>query len=207
MIAKFAKKINEILIQKEIVQKEDAELYQYGIENGIVVAGNLLASGIFGIVTGGPGLVLVFLLFYASLRSYSGGSHCKSRIGCFLISMAILFIPVYTYEPVMKNVPNAVILLIGVLAVVIIIVLAPVESINKPLDEEERKYYARVTHCITALHNSIAGMCSYHFILFGSTRLFLCWVCEYSPDSSIYGYGKDCSETICAIAKCIKNRY
>ena len=38
MIAKFAKKINEILIQKEIVQKEDAELYQYGIENGIVVA-------------------------------------------------------------------------------------------------------------------------------------------------------------------------
>lgn len=203
MIAKFAKKINEILIQKGIVQKEEAELYQYGIENGIVVAGNLLASGIFGIVTGRPGLVLVFLLFYASLRSYSGGSHCKSRIGCFLISMAILFIPVYTYEPVMKNVPNALILLIGVLAVVIIIVLAPVESINKPLDEEERRYYARVTHCITG----IAGMCSYHFVLSGSARLFLCRVCKYSPDSSIYGYGKDCSETICAIAKCIKNRY
>ena len=76
---------------------------------------------------------------------------CTRRIGCFLISMAILFIPVYTYELVMKNVPNALILLIGVLAVVIIIVLAPVESINKPLDEEERRYYARVTHCITAL--------------------------------------------------------
>ena len=117
------------------MQKEDAELYQYGIENGIVVA-------VLFIVTGRPGLV-VFLLFYASLRSFC--------FGCFLISMAILFIPVYTYEPVMKNVPNAVILLIGVLAVVIIIVLAPVESINKPLDEEERKYYARVTHCITAL--------------------------------------------------------
>ena len=82
---------------------------------------------------------------------YHYHTDCKSRIGCFLISMALLFIPVYTYEPVMKNVPNAVILLIGVLAVVIIIVLAPVESINKPLDEEERKYYARVTHCITAL--------------------------------------------------------
>lgn len=65
--------------------------------------------------------------------------------------MAILFIPVYTYELVMKNVPNAVILWIGVLAVVIINVLAPVESINKLIDEEERRYYARVTHCITAL--------------------------------------------------------
>lgn len=151
MIAKFAKKINEILIQKGIVQKEDAELYRYGIENGIVVAGKLLASGIFGIVTGRPGLVLVFLLFYASLRSYSGGSHCKSRIGCFLISMAILFIPVYTYEPVMKNVPATVILMIGIAAVVVILILSPVESINKPLDDEEKKYYARVTHCIVAL--------------------------------------------------------
>lgn len=151
MIAKFAKKINEILIQKGIVQKEDAELYQYGIENGIVVAGNLLASGIFGIVTEIPGLVLVFLLFYASLRSYSGGSHCKSRIGCFLISMAILSIPVYTHEFVMNNVPATVILMIGIAAVVVILILSPVESINKPLDDEEKKYYARVTHCIVAL--------------------------------------------------------
>lgn len=151
MIAKFAKKINEILIQKGIVQKEDAELYQYGIENGIVVAGKLLASGIFGIVTGRPGLVLVFLLFYASLRSYSGGSHCKSRIGCFLISMAILSIPVYTHEFVMNNVPATVILMIGIAAVVVILILSPVESINKPLDDEEKKYYARVTHCIVAL--------------------------------------------------------
>ena len=151
MIAKFAKKINEILIQKGIVQKEDAELYRYGIENGIVVAGNLLASGIFGIVTGRPGLVLVFLLFYASLRSYSGGSHCKSRIGWFLISMAILSIPVYTHEFVMNNVPATVILMIGIAAVVVILILSPVESINKPLDDEEKKYYARVTHCIVAL--------------------------------------------------------
>lgn len=115
MIAKFAKKINEILIQKEIVQKEDAELYQYGIENGIVVAGNLLASGIFGIVTGRPGLVLVFLLFYASLRSYSGGSHCKSTgtknlllsgasgIGMGILGIGLPDIPVFT-GMILKNI-------------------------------------------------------------------------------------------------------
>ena len=79
MIAKFAKKINEILIQKGIVQKEDAELYQYGIENGIVVAGNLLASGIFGIVTGRPGLVLVFLLFVCAPWARSNG--CNLSLG------------------------------------------------------------------------------------------------------------------------------
>lgn len=151
MTAEFAKKINDILIKKGIVQKEDADLYRYGIENGITVAGNLLASVIFGIVTGRPGLVLVFLLFYATLRSYSGGIHCKSKTGCFLMSMAILFIPVYTHEPVRDYVPLPVILMVGILAVVVIIILSPVESINKPLDDAERMYYARVTHCITAL--------------------------------------------------------
>ena len=28
--------------------------------------------------------------------------------------------------------------------------------------------------------------------------------CKYSPGSSIYGYGKDCSETICAIENPLK---
>ena len=151
MIAEFAKKINDILVYKGIVQKEDADLYQYGIENGITIAGNLIASVIFGIVTGRPGLVLVFLLFYATLRSYSGGVHCKSKIRCFLMSLAILSIPVYTHESVMNNVPAPVILMIGIVAVVAILILSPVESINKPLDDEEKKYYARVTHCIAAL--------------------------------------------------------
>jgi len=151
MIAKFAKKINNIMIEKGIIPEEDAELYQYGIENGITVAGNLLASVIFGIVTGRPGLVLVFLLFYATLRSYSGGVHCKSRAGCFFTSLAILLIPVYTGNFVMENIPKPVIGLIGVLAVAVILALSPVESVNKPLDIKEKKYYARVSHCITAL--------------------------------------------------------
>lgn len=151
MIAKFAKKISELLVQKEIVQREDVDLYRYGIENGITIAGNILASVIFGIVTGRPGRVLVFLLFYASLRSYSGGIHCKSKAGCFFMSLAILFIPVYTCESVMEHIPVPLIILTGVIAVMVILVLSPVESINKPFDEQERNYFGRISHCIVIL--------------------------------------------------------
>ena len=151
MVAEFAKKINEILIKKGIVQTEDAELYRYGIENGISVAGTLFASVIFGIVTGRLGIILVFLLFYATLRSYSGGIHCRSKAGCFFMSLAVLLIPAYAGEFVMTYIPKAVLILVGLLVVVTIIILSPIESINKPLDDAERKYYARVSHCITAL--------------------------------------------------------
>ena len=97
----------------------------------------------------------------------------------------------------MNNVPATVILMIGIAAVVVILILSPVESINKPLDDEEKKYYARVTHCIVALQVCVL------IILFclDLQDYFLCRVCKYSPGSSIYGYGKDCSETICEIAK------
>lgn len=150
-IAEFAEKISSKLVDKGIVQEEDAGLCRYGIENGIIIAGNLFASVIFGILTGRLGIVLVFLLFYSSLRSYSGGIHCKSKSGCFILSMLILLVPVYSYNLVMEIVSEPGLIVAGVIAVAVILILSPVESVNKPLDDEERKYYRRISHCIAAL--------------------------------------------------------
>lgn len=155
MIADFAEKISNTMVDRGIVQKEDVELYQYGIENSITVAGNLFASALFGILTGRLGVVLVFLLFYSTLRTYSGGVHCKSKLGCFILSMLILLVPVFSYEWVMEMVTFPVIFAVGVIAIVVILVLSPVESINKPLDDEERKYYKRISHCIVTLQGCV----------------------------------------------------
>lgn len=154
-IADFAEKISNKMVDRGIMQKEDVELYQYGIENGITVAGNLLASALFGILTGRLGVVLVFLLFYSTLRTYSGGVHCKSKLGCFILSMMILLVPVFSYEWVMEMVAFPVIIAVGVIAIVVVLVLSPVESINKPLDDEERKYYKRISYCIVALQGCV----------------------------------------------------
>lgn len=146
------------MADRGIVQREDVELYRYGIENGITVAGNLAASAVLGILTGRLGMVLVFLLFYSILRSYSGGMHCKSRAGCFILSLLILLIPVFSYEWVMEQVHFSVLLMIGVVAIVTILILSPVESINKRLDDEERKFYRRISHCIVALQVCVLGV-------------------------------------------------
>lgn len=139
------------MVENGIVQEEDAELCRYGIENGIIIAGNLFASVIVGIVTGRLSVVLVFLLFYSPLRSYSGGIHCKNRLCCFILSMLVLLVPVCSYQYVMKIVPMPGLIVAGAVSVAVIIVLSPVESINKPLDEEERKHYRRISHYVTGL--------------------------------------------------------
>lgn len=51
----------------------------------------------------------------------------------------------------MGIVNKTVLIIIGIMAVVTILILSPVESINKPLDDEERRFYRRVSHCIVAL--------------------------------------------------------
>ena len=155
VISEFAEKISNKMVNRGIVQSEDAELYQYGIENSITVAGNLLASVLLGILTGRLGIVLVFLLFYSSLRSYSGGVHCKSKLGCFILSMLVLLVPVFSYKWVMEMVAFPVLIVVGVIAIVVVLVLSPVESISKPLDDEERKYYRRISHCIVALQGCV----------------------------------------------------
>ena len=87
--AAVAEKITITLVSRGIIPEDDAGLYRYGIENGVAVAGNLLASFLFGLITGRLGNILVFLLFYGSLRSFSGGIQCKSRAGCFAASILI----------------------------------------------------------------------------------------------------------------------
>lgn len=146
-MAAVAEKITVALTGRGIILEDDAVLYKYGIENGITVAGNLLASLIFGLVTGRLGNILVFLFFYGALRSFSGGIHCKSGAGCFTVSILILFIPAYLCDWAVK-LPLVAVVIGGMVATVIIMVLSPVESVNKPLNDEDFDYYRRISRCI-----------------------------------------------------------
>lgn len=145
--AAVAEKITATLAGRGIIPEDDAGLYRYGIENGIVVAGNLLAFLLFGLVTRRLGNILVFLFFYGSLRSFSGGIHCKSRTGCFTASLLILFIPAYLCDWA-AGLPLPAVITGGLTAMAVILALSPVESVNKPLNDEEFGYYGRMSRCI-----------------------------------------------------------
>ncbi len=145
--AALAEKITVTLVSRGIIPEGDAGLHRYGIENGIMVAGNLLASLVFGLVTGRLGNILVFLFFYGALRSFSGGIHCKNRMGCFIASILILFIPAYLCDWTVK-IPFVAVIVGGITAAVVILVLSPVESVNKPLDNEDWDYCRRMSRCI-----------------------------------------------------------
>lgn len=149
-IALFAVKITGKLVKKGLIQEEDALLYSYGIENGIWLAASIFTAVVTGMVTGRMGVVMVFLLFYSMLRSYSGGLHCRSRLVCYLCSAAV-FVPVYSYRLFMDIMPGVLRIFPGLAALSVVLVLSPVESRNKKLDDIEKRYYKRMSHCIVSI--------------------------------------------------------
>lgn len=155
LIAEYSERLSNKMVDKGIVPKEDVDLYRYGIENGIIVAGNLLASVVFGIATGRLGMVLVFLLFYVTLRSYSGGIHSRSKLNCFILSMLILLVPVYTYQWFFEVVEEPWIIIMGIISFLSIWMLSPLESENKPLDEMEQRVYKKVSRVTVMVQSGI----------------------------------------------------
>ncbi|NCB92505.1 MAG: accessory regulator AgrB [Clostridia bacterium] len=155
MIRYSSEKLCEKMLDRGLIQKEDAELYRYGMEQGVIVAGNLLTAVLIGILTERLGVVLVFLFFYVVLRSYSGGKHVESKLLCYLISNLILLIPIYTYEWVFHAIPLPALMAIGVFAVVIVFVLCPVESENKRLDDDEYEHYKGISQFIVGLEGCV----------------------------------------------------
>ncbi|NCB93401.1 MAG: accessory regulator AgrB [Clostridia bacterium] len=123
--------------------------------NGIIMLVNLLTAILIGIMTGRLEIVLVFLLFYASHRTYSGGYHFESRIGCYLCSSLILLIPIYSFDWILRSAPLTVLAWIGVGAITTVVILSPVESIHKRLEPTEIKFFRRVSRCMVSIQACI----------------------------------------------------
>lgn len=80
--------------EREIIEKEDSEIYQYGIRSGGIIL-NLITAFLIGLFTEQLLVVCVFTLSFMTLRSFTGGFHCDDSLFCYIGSSLVLFIPVY----------------------------------------------------------------------------------------------------------------
>ncbi|SFR91735.1 accessory gene regulator ArgB-like protein [Anaeromicropila populeti] len=136
---KVVDKIVENLVCDGTIEADDRELYAYGLNQGIIMLINISLTIGIGILLQMFLETIVFMLVYMPLRSFAGGVHAKTQTRCFIYSMLLVVgvLLAIKYFPVNE------ILIIAAAAVssAIIFVLAPVEDLNKPIDDVERKIY------------------------------------------------------------------
>lgn len=138
----FSEALTNKLVRRKIIQAEDYEVYQFGIECFLMKAYHIISYLIMGICFRMTWELLIFIVAFIPLRVYTGGYHAKTPLKCYLISCASVLSAII----VIKNAPLFLVKYSIVWALVVSLVLfiiVPVESNNKPLDDLEKAYYKK----------------------------------------------------------------
>ena len=146
--------------ERGIIEKEDSEIYQYGIRSGGIILLNLITAFLIGLFTEQLLVVCVFTLSFMTLRSFTGGFHCDDSLFCYIGSSLVLFIPVYMGGQFASLSVLAVVLTLAA-AAGIIIIFSPMHSKNRRLDQKEKKHFGRCARTITALHVAVFSLLWY----------------------------------------------
>ena len=77
MRIKFAEKVAIELVKNQKIKLEDQELYQYGIEQGILILLNVLTALAIGLIFHCLFYIVIFSVVFVPLRTNSGGFHAK----------------------------------------------------------------------------------------------------------------------------------
>lgn len=138
MIAKLAKSTAFFFVEKQIVKKEDEEVYAYGMELLYSSIFNIALAAIIAIITNTVYPTAAFLITFIVIRQYIGGYHAKTHLGCMSIFAVVLccFAVLSRYIPAECEVWIS--MLAIVLAMFLILRFAPVEHPNKPLSCKEK---------------------------------------------------------------------
>lgn len=79
---------------------------------------------------------LVFVLGFAPLRTTAGGFHAKSQLSCFAVSSVIFILSMIVSFLIPWT--STAYLLVCSLALLLVLLLSPVEAVNKRLTKEQR---------------------------------------------------------------------
>lgn len=161
MLAKLSSHVTENLIQVNVIDKTDKEIYEYGISMIFTYSINLITVLIIGIIMGQLWECLLFQLVFIPLRSYAGGYHASSEARCYFLSagLIVLALTVLRYIPLWINTVISLCCLLA--AGIVILILAPVENKNKPLDSEETRVYGRRARLVLLTEAAVALICCF----------------------------------------------
>lgn len=168
---KAAGKLADVLVRKNVVEKEDRDFYRYAIETVLVYAINLITMFILAAVTKKLPELLMFLVVFYPIRTNCGGKHMNTWYGCYILS-CILIEAVLLISGVL-HIHMAVLAVIIVCCLGCIWLLAPVEHHDHPMEEQDfvrgRKKVRIFSICV-----AVAAFVFKYFGLEVQTVLCLC---------------------------------
>jgi len=145
MLNRLGKRIAQFFYVNSIIkEKEDIEVYAYGLEILISSLSSILAVLLIGIFCNQLIGSILFFLAFIPLRTYSGGYHAKTHAMCFVILIVVYIINLISISYIADSIIVNAILMSMMFSSVVIYTLAPIDDKNKRLSEMQKKKYRRI---------------------------------------------------------------
>ena len=167
MISSAANNITNYLICKKVIKDDDREIYQYGFEQVFSSLLNIATMLLLGIILGKIYQSLVLILSFMALRSYSGGYHASTSLRCYILTVMSISAALSIMKFIAVN--RFICLGLLVLSSVVILLLSPIGTKNKPLDEIEKIIYRKKTIIVW----SVETCASIVFIILDITEIHI----------------------------------
>ena len=124
---------------------DEYEIVKYGITILLEIVVGVLLAIVSGIVWKCLPKMLLFIIFFVSIRVNAGGLHMKSACGCLAFS-SIVFCIVSAFFQKCADISMPIGCVIG--AALLIYIFSPVEDFNKKLYQSEKKLFKKRTMII-----------------------------------------------------------
>lgn len=147
--------ILNFMIKNNVISKdtEEIEFYRYGIEITLSSLINIALISIIGIVTNYTFESTMFLAVFIIMRSFTGRYHANTYIKCNLVT-SISFVILLLIFKIIRHISLKSIILIAIFQVVTIVLLAPIENKNKPI--ENRTVYKIISTVLSVVLSAIS---------------------------------------------------
>lgn len=148
MISKVSSKIVSVLASRSVINKDDAELYDYGF---FILLSQLLyfiIALVMGIILKIIPQSVIFYLAFLLIRKYAGGYHASTETRCEIFSTlsivgsitVVKLSEIYDFKTAL--------LVISAVSAVCIFIFSPLDTPEKPLSQKEFNYFRKISWLI-----------------------------------------------------------
>lgn len=149
MIASLAEKITSKLVEYGSVEKDEYEEYVYAVTMIMTIIVTDVTTMAIGLLMGMFWECVGFCFIYKFLRKYCGGFHFSTSLRCYLSTCVMCPVALLMIKYCSDNLWLLSSILL--LSAIVLLILSPVEAVNKPLDEKEQKVFGIVARILVLL--------------------------------------------------------
>lgn len=139
MFETLSKKTVNFLINHDLLDQENKEIYVYSVEFIFLNTTELLTTLLISILFNELLHFIALIIFFIPLRIMSGGFHFKRSEVCFVFTTAFYIFSLFVNHYLFIGFNSVISWIVLILSILCIFIFAPIMNINHPLSEHQIK--------------------------------------------------------------------